>query len=43
MAQKFGTLIGGLWELVAGLVVSGGAVDAGKLSRPAMTVASTTA
>ncbi len=31
MAQKFGTLIGGLWELVEGLVVSGGAVDAGKL------------
>lgn len=31
MAQKFGTLIGGLWELIEGLVTSAGAADAGKL------------
>ncbi|TRO18439.1 hypothetical protein EQ826_01790 [Ectopseudomonas mendocina] len=31
MAQKFGTLIGGLWELVEGLVASAGSGDAGKI------------
>ena len=31
MAQKFGTLIGGLWALVEGVVTSAGAIDAFKI------------